>query len=276
VSLGHPRPTARPCQVTPALEHQLVLAAQAGDTDARDRLIAAFEPHIASVAAMYRNFGGVQHDELMQEGVVGLLRALHRYDPAQDTPFWAYASWWVRRAMQQVVSELTQAVILSDRALQALARVRLARRRYVQAHGREPSDGELAARVGLARSQVDDLIFAGRPARGLEEPVTGAEGVVGTVGDLVRDPVAEEAYEQVPRQQAVDRLPALLGGLTDRERTVLAGRFGLNGPERSLRELAGTVGVSAERVRQIEAQALGRLREALDPDREAPRTDGRH
>jgi RNA polymerase sigma factor (sigma-70 family) len=123
----------------------------------------------------------------------------------------------------------------------------------------------LAESTGLSRSQVDDLILAERRPRGLEEPLNGEDGMA-TFGDLVADPVAEDAYERVPNRLAVEQLPDLLGTLSERERTVLDGRFGLDGPEQTLRELAGTLGVSAERVRQLEQRALGRLRDALDPE----------
>jgi RNA polymerase sigma factor (sigma-70 family) len=203
----------------------------------------------------------------MQDGVVGLLRALRRYDPALETPFWAYASWWVRQAMQQLVSELTRPVVLSDRAIRALARLKDARRAHLQACGREPTLTELAAATGLALSQVEDLIVSERSPRGLEEPVNGDDGGGGsaTFGDMLADPLAEEAYERVPLHMQVQQLPALLEGLDDRERLILRCRFGLAGPERTLRELAETLGVSAERVRQIEQRALGKLRTAVDP-----------
>ena len=112
----------------------------------------------------------------MQEGVVGLLRALSRYDLGQGTPFWAYASWWVRQAMQQLVSELTRPVVLSDRAARQLARVKDARREHLQACGREPSLAELADGAHLPRRQVENLIVAERSPRGLEEAVRGDEG----------------------------------------------------------------------------------------------------
>jgi RNA polymerase sigma factor (sigma-70 family) len=248
------------------LERELVLAAQAGDDRARERLIAAFVPLIGSIARMYRNSPAVDRAELMQDGVVGLLRALQRYDAALGTPFWAYASWWVRQAMQQLVSELTRPVVLSDRALRQLARMREARREHLQAHGREPTGVELAAGAGLTKTQVDRLIFAGRNARPLEEPLSGEEGVIGTFEDMLADPVAEEAYEHVPRQLAIEELPTLLRGLSERERTILDRRFGLSGPAQTLRQLASALGISAERVRQIEQQALGKLRDAFDPE----------
>ena len=111
-------------------ERRLVLAAKVGDADARGRLVEALMPLIASVARPYRQSARVERLELLQEGVVGLLRALERYDPDRGVPFWAYASWWVRQAMQQVVSELNRPVVLSDRALRQISRLR-------DAHGAE-------------------------------------------------------------------------------------------------------------------------------------------
>jgi RNA polymerase primary sigma factor len=261
-------PGARPvtshvARLEPAEERALVHAAQAGDDEALAELIEAFTPLIGSVARLYRGSPAVSHLELMQDGVVGLLRALERFDQALDTPFWAYASWWVRQAMQQLVSELTRPVVLSDRALRQLARVKDARRTHLQAHGREPTAGELAEETGIGRRQVDELIVAERSPRALEEPITGEEGVVATFIDLLADPGAEEEYDRVPERIEVQQLGGLLNSLTDRERAVVRARFGLEGPERTLREIGGQFGVSAERVRQIEQRALKKLRSAL-------------
>jgi RNA polymerase sigma factor (sigma-70 family) len=242
------------------IERRLVLAAKRDEVQ-RALLVDTFVPLIASVARIYRGSNAVDRSELMQEGAVGLLRALQRYDPALDTPFWAYASWWVRQAMQQLVSELTRPVVLSDRAVRQLARVKDAQRRHLQSHGKEPTPADLAAATGLGRDQVERLIAAERKPRGLEEPINGDEGVVGSFGDLLADPRAEDAYDGVPARMEVDALPGMLCVLSDRERMVLGGRYGLGGrPERTLRELAVTLGVSAERVRQIEQAALDKLR----------------
>jgi RNA polymerase sigma factor (sigma-70 family) len=253
-----PHRPAVPC------ERDLVLAAQVGDGDARVQLIDAFMPLIATVARIYRGSMAVNRTELIQEGVVGLLRALGRYDAARGTPFWAYASWWVRQAMQQLVSELGRPVVLSDRALRELARLRDARCQHLQRCGRDPTSRELAMRTGLAPRQVENLIVAERCPRGLEEPVHRDEGVVGSFGDLLADPTAEEQYDKVSRRLEVESLPELLDGLDDRERTIVSCRFGLDGPEQTLRELADVFGISAERVRQVEQRALGKLREAME------------
>jgi RNA polymerase primary sigma factor len=245
-------------------EHVLVLAAQAGDGHARDELIEAFEPLIGSVARHYQRTPGVSRGELMQDGVVGLLRALGRFDPDLGTPFWAYASWWVRQAMQELVSELGRPVVLSDRAVRQLARVRLAQRRHVQEHGHEPTVADLSEATGLPVHQIDHLVVAARLPRGLEEPVAADDTQHATFRDQLADPRAEEAYERVPSRLIMEQLPRLLDGLDDRERTIVDERFGLEGPERTLRDLGARLGVSAERVRQIEGRALDKLRDAVE------------
>jgi RNA polymerase sigma factor (sigma-70 family) len=214
---------------------------------------------IASVARAYRRSPAVGRDELTQEGVVGLLRALERYDPERGVPFWGYAAWWVRQAMQQVVSELSGPMVLSDRALRQLARIKDARRRFEQTRRREASTGELAAIVGLPRPQVESLLATERSARGLDEPAGAEAGEGATVGELLRDPRAQEAYERVPARVLAAEVPALLAHLTQRERTVICSRYGLGERKRTLREVAPELGVSAERVRQIEQESLAKL-----------------
>jgi RNA polymerase primary sigma factor len=248
------------------MERALVLAAEHGDEEARARLVETFTPLIAGVARIYRGSRAVDRAELMQEGVVGLLSALERFDPSRGTPFWAYASWWVRQAMQQLVSELTRPVVLSDRALRQLARVKDARREHLQAHCREPSPAEVAKLTGLTRSQIDNLLAVERAPRGLEEPVSDDDGTDTVFRELIADPVAEDAYESVDRRLEIEALSDLPSGLCEREQTVLRARFGLDGRVETLREIASKLNLSAERVRQIEERALENLRTAASSE----------
>ncbi len=253
-ALGHRR------RLESGPERELVLAAKAGDREAKAALVEEFMPLIASVARNYRQSPRVERIELLQEGVVGLLRALERYDPALGTPFWAYASWWVRQAMQQLVAELTRPVVLSDRALRSLSRVRGAYEEGLRSSGREPGRDQLAAATGLGREQIDDLLTVDAPPASLTAPVaSGEDGAIGSLGDLLVDPLAEGEYEQVLEAMEEEELLSLLAGLSERERSILRARFGIGRKEESRRQIAERQGVSGERIRQIEERALRKL-----------------
>jgi RNA polymerase sigma factor (sigma-70 family) len=242
----------------------LVLAAKAGGERERDELIHAFEPFVASLARAYRGFSAIDRSELMQEGAVGLLRALERFDPTLGSPFWAYAAWWVRQSMQGLVAQLTRPMVLSDRALRELARTKAVQRRYPQEHGREASFAALVRETGLSPEHLQRLLVAERRPRGLDERAPSISDAGMTVGEMLADPAAEEAYDGATFHVASLQLPELLAALTERERRVIRARFGLDGEEHTLRELAGDLGLSAERVRQIEGAALGKLRSLAD------------
>ena len=243
-------------------ERRLIEAAQAGDRRAREELVEAFLPLIAGVARVYRGSEAITRLELMQEGVVGLLRALERYDPQLGVPFWGYATWWVRQAMQQLIAELTRPLVLSDRALRQLSQLKRAHGEYLVEHGREPSGNELADRTGFSHAQVADMLALERVPQSMDEAVRGAEGDVGAFGELLADPLAGDAYERLLDHSEIEQIRALLGSLNDRERMVLRARYGLDEPEVSLRDIGERIGLSGERVRQIEQRALGKLRSA--------------
>jgi RNA polymerase primary sigma factor len=271
-----PRRSERPqLLLAPVRETQseLLLAARLNRPQARARLVETFMPLIGSVARIYAYVPAVDRAELIQEGVAGVLRALERYDPELGTPFWAYASWWVRQAMQQVVSELSRPVVLSDRALRQLARVRDARRSFIRANSREPSVNELAAESELTLEQLHRLSVADRRPRGLEEPLDDESAGGATFGDSVRDPRAEEAYEELALRMAAEEVPRLLTHLSERERRVIDARYGLRGPERTLRELGEELGISAERTRQIEQAALETMRAACQLEESSVRAE---
>ena len=254
-------PPQRIAGLSPAAERRLVAAARRGDDDARRRLVEAFLPPIGGIARLYRGTPGVCREELMQDGVVGLLRALDRYDPTLGTPFWAYASWWVRQAMQQLVSELSGPIVLSDRALRQLARIKQAERRCGQRSGRQPGVDALARESGVPRKQIDRLTAADRSAACFDQPIDDQGSQ--TLADVVGDPDAVDPFESMPLRVVADDLPRLLTLLTERERVIVRERFGLDGEEHTLRHLAGRLGLSAERVRQVEEVALGKLRDGL-------------
>jgi RNA polymerase primary sigma factor len=153
-------------------------------------------------------------------------------------------------------------VVLSDRALRQLARIKHAHSGYVQVEGHEPTGAALAQASGLSEEQVDHLLSVDRAPRGLGEPVGAGEPTSTTVGEEIADPRADEDYDWVFRRADLEQLRGLPGELDEREREILRDRFGIGGREHSLQEIGGGLGLSAERVRQIEVCALEKLHSA--------------
>jgi RNA polymerase sigma factor (sigma-70 family) len=241
-------------------ERELVVAAERGDRVAGQQLVDSYLPAIARVARRFERGATVQHAELMQEGVAGLLFAARRYNPRMQTPFWAYASFWVRKAMQEMVASITHPVALSDHAVRALALVRAARREHLAAHAVEPTTAELAGATGLTAAQLESLLATERTPRSFDEGLAHDADTAATLGDVVADPGAESAYDRV-----LDEMEAFeFGGkLDDRERAVLWSHYGLgHRAPQTLRAIGAGLGLTAERVRQIEADALAKLRAA--------------
>jgi RNA polymerase primary sigma factor len=247
----------------PREERRVVEAAAGGDSTARDRLVEAFMPTIGGMAGMYARSTAVERSELIQEGVVGLLRALARFDPDVGAPFWAYASWWVRQAMQQLVSEMTRPFVLSDRALRKLARVKDARAHHLQAEGRDPTIADLVRATDFSREQVVRLLAVERAPRGLDEHVGGESDSMATLGDAVADPVSEDDYVRVVETIESHEVGKLSARLPKRERHIVRAHYGFGCPARTLRQIALEMELSVERVRQLEERALGRLRAAV-------------
>ena len=249
-------------RLTASQERDLVIAAECGDSEACRRLVEAFLPAIGNLA---RRFHGsrVERRELLQEGVAGLLFAARRYDTGLNTPFWAYASFWVRKAMQELVAELTRPVALSDRAVRELAQIRRARDDHRRMHGAEPSVEDLTRATGLTPAQLESLLAAERTPRSTEQHAGDGEYHAGTLGDAIVDPAAEHAYQQVLDELEIREVRDLTDRLDERERAVIHAHYGLGTPAQTLSEIGAGLGLTAERARQIEAGALGKLRATL-------------
>jgi len=240
-------------RLTARQERELVIAAECGDSDACRRLVEAFLPAIGGVAIGFQS-DAFERRELLQEGVAGLLFAARRYDPKLETPFWAYASFWVRKAMQEFVAELARPVALSDRAVRDLARLRRARREHEQQHRAEPTTEDLSLATGLTLTQLESLEATERVPQAVDDEFA-ADGLV--------DPAAEHAYQQVLDELEVGYLRDLTEDLDERERAVVRAHYGLGEQPQTLSEIGAGLGLTAERARQIEVGALRKLRERL-------------
>ena len=239
----------------------LVRRAQAGDAEAREQLIGRLLPLVSSLARRFRS-EGLDQTDLIQEGIVGLLRALDRYQPERGVPFAAYATLWIRQSLQDARSDFIRPFRLPPKALRQLSQLKSEHQRLYQAERRSAGIAELAERTNVELDQARALTAADARVRSLDEPIEAGGGEIGALGDLLEDPLSADAYEHVVETVAGQQLRALLSRLTDREREVIRARFGFDGDPERLVEIGERLGLSAERVRQIEERALAKLRQA--------------
>jgi RNA polymerase primary sigma factor len=239
----------------------LARRAQAGNEAAREELIRRLLPLVHATARRYRT-EGLEQADLLQEGIVGLLRALQRFDPERGVPFAAFATWWIRQSLQEARSDFMRPLRLPPKALRQLSQLKSEHQRIYEDERRSALVGELAERTNIELEQAEALMVADARERSLDEPIGSMDAELGTLGDLLEDPLSAAAYEDVVDAVAGDQLRALLSRLTDREREVVRARFGFDAPAEKLSEVGERLGLSAERVRQIEERALSKLRGA--------------
>lgn len=241
---------------------QLAVRAQAGDRVASEQLVERSLPLIERFARRYAG-ADVDRADLVQEGVLGVLRALRRFDAGRGVPFTAYAGWWLRQAMQQAIAEQSRAVRLPTHVLWDIHALKEARGAVAVSEGREATAPELERALGWTPGRLEDVSRAERPALSLDAPFSGDEGEVDRLGDLIADPLSEQRFAEVLDEASTPAVRALLSTLSERERQVLAWRFGEGTDEPlTLHQVGRRLGISAERVRQIENRALAKLRTA--------------
>ncbi len=231
-------------------------ALRAGDA-ARAAFVAANGRLVVALARRYRH-GGLPLDDLVQEGTVGLLRAVDLFDPARGYKFSTYAVWWIKQALRRALAQQVPLAHVPDNV--QMERARLARRAHAlhAELGHPPSHADLAAATGLPRARVDALT-APLPAPVPLDQIMG-DGASTTLGDLLPDPDALRPDDVAEAQELAAAVRAALATLTPRERAILAARHGLDGaPPRTLNEIGQHLGLTRERVRQIEAKALRQL-----------------
>ncbi|ACU54191.1 RNA polymerase, sigma 32 subunit, RpoH [Acidimicrobium ferrooxidans DSM 10331] len=225
---------------------------------ARERFVEGNMGLVVSIARRYVQ-PGISLDDLVQEGTIGLLRAIDLYDGRRGFRFSTYATWWIRQAIAQALTRTRRDVVLPRGIAAELARVEVQRRELEQALGRQPSMAELAAASGIDELRVRELQGYARSVLSLDQAV-GEERDV-TLADIVPDRDAEPIEETIEHADLRTVIAGALAHLEPREREVLAFRFGLEGNEpHSLEDAAAYFGIARERIRQIEARAIARLR----------------
>jgi len=246
-----------------ATEEELIWLAEEGQ-----RAVQIFiESNLRLVVSIARKYGRSQMPmlDLIQEGNTGLIRAVEKFDYAKGYKFSTYATWWVRQAITRGIAQQARVVRLPVHVVEELNQVGSARRTLERQLGREPDPTEIAHELGMDVDRVLDLLSWGREHVSLDTPVD--EDGDTSLGDLMAQETSPGPDLTVLDVESRDRLNTLVGLLDDRAADIIRSRYGLvDGRQHKLADIGAKHGISAERVRQLEREALQKLRKFADPD----------
>jgi RNA polymerase primary sigma factor len=256
--------------LTPKEEIVLARRIKRGDKQAREQMIKANLRLVVKIARDYEGMGLPLLD-LINEGNIGLMKGVERFDPGKGAKLSTYAAWWIKQSMKRALGNQSKTIRLPIHVLDKVAHIRRAEMKLRETLDRDPTDEELAHELQITPRRVGQYRQASKAPVSLDAPMGDDES--NRVSDMVADPNAAAPFDQVVRETDTELVREVLATLTGRESEIIALRFGLeDDTPRTLEEVGERFGVTRERIRQIQEQALRKLRSKME-ERDSPAAD---
>ncbi len=248
--------------LTPQEEIELAAKIKKGDKKARELMIKANLRLVVKIAHDYEGLGLPLLD-LINEGNIGLMKAVERFDPAKGGKLSTYGSWWIKQSIKRALANQSKTIRLPVHLVDKISKMRRTAMRLQEVFGREPTDEELGEELGISASRVSQLRTAAIRPASLDAPIGDDDS--NNFSEVVQDENADTPYEQLEEKTVTRMLQEMVKTLDEREATILRYRFGLDGgSEKTLEEVGQKFGVTRERVRQIQNIALAKLRKMIE------------